>query len=231
MFHEHPKLAEDQGSQDRYHAATCAVLAAHGKGADAKPIGPKERSQFRKLALRWLQEDLKAYRGDIKRNRFLSPATAHRMQHWQHDPHLASVREANTRPGLPKEEQQSWDQLWKDVKELHNTARSQYTETKLVGMLTARTKKQFHKFKMVANRTYVIQMESKQFVPSLGLQTAKGDALTQKARNSRIHITPTKTAVHVIVASAFRHRGHGDYQIVVWEFKSPKQKDSDPPEK
>src|SRR5262249_20771792 len=57
-----PRLADAL----RYNAACVAILAATGKGKDARQIDPSVRLVWRKQALAWLQTELAARRKQLK---------------------------------------------------------------------------------------------------------------------------------------------------------------------
>jgi tetratricopeptide (TPR) repeat protein len=85
------RLAADLQRQHRYNAACSAALAA-GQGEDARRLPDKVVSMFRRWALVWLRDDLKAYTPLAGQNNpALKQAIGQRLTHWQTDPDLAST--------------------------------------------------------------------------------------------------------------------------------------------
>jgi tetratricopeptide (TPR) repeat protein len=131
-FAKLPALAEDLQVAHRYNAACAAALAGCGKGADAKDLDAKERTQLRQQALDWLRADLKAWRDVmVKGANQACSDTAKQMSQWLADVDFAGVRGPEALARLPKAERLAWQQLWADV--ANTLARSEET--------TARAKK------------------------------------------------------------------------------------------
>ncbi|HEY7427718.1 MAG TPA: tetratricopeptide repeat protein, partial [Gemmataceae bacterium] len=118
-FTVEPKLVADLNQQHRYHAACSAALAAAGQGEDARLLPDKVAAMFRRWALGWLREELAAY-GAIapQSNSARKPTIRQRLKHWQRDPLLASVREADAVDKLPEAERDVCRKLWADVETL-----------------------------------------------------------------------------------------------------------------
>jgi tetratricopeptide (TPR) repeat protein len=113
------KLAEDLGTQHRYDAACAAALAGCGRGKDASDLPDKVRWGLRRRALTWLRADLAAYRRLLETDTGkFGPMVRERVQHWQQDSDFAGVRDPQALAKLPDAEQQDWQKLWADVKEL-----------------------------------------------------------------------------------------------------------------
>jgi hypothetical protein len=115
-FAADPNLVADLRQQRRYDAACSAALAAAGQGADAKHLPDKVRLTLRRQALRWLGADLALYVELVGRE---EPAARQyvreRMQHWQQDADLASVRDRAALDRLPDDERHVWRGLWEQV--------------------------------------------------------------------------------------------------------------------
>ena len=78
---------------------------------------------LRRQALRWLRADLLVYARLAERG---TPAVRQtlwrRMQHWQKDADLASVRDRDALARLDADERKEWQQLWEEVGRLLRTA-------------------------------------------------------------------------------------------------------------
>jgi eukaryotic-like serine/threonine-protein kinase len=114
-FAADPKLADDLKAGHLYNAACSAVLAAAGRGEDAKMLADQERERLRKQAVDWLRADLALW---IKRLDGGTPEerqqAREQFQMWQRDPDLASVREKDVTK-LPPDERQAFVRLWAEV--------------------------------------------------------------------------------------------------------------------
>jgi serine/threonine protein kinase/Flp pilus assembly protein TadD len=120
-------LAGDWEAGYRYDAACAAVLAAAGRGVDAGRLDDSQRARWRVQALRWLRDDLAAYRELL---RGAKPGRGERvrqaMLHWEYDPDLAGLRDPAALSGLPAAQRQQCQELWTQVRAL-------LTETVLAG--------------------------------------------------------------------------------------------------
>ena len=106
----------DPRLQQLYDAACSAARAADGQGQDARPLPDKERRMLRRQALAWLRDDLAAYRKLAERDAAAGKQLVReRMQHWQRDADLASVRDPQALGQLPEDERRQWHQLWEEV--------------------------------------------------------------------------------------------------------------------
>jgi serine/threonine-protein kinase len=112
-FVANAQFADDLKASHRYNAACFAAQAAAGQGADAADIDANDRTYLRQQALDWLRADLAAWAK--ARDRALQQRT---LQHWQHDPDLASVRDQEALAKLPATERQAWTTFWSDVANL-----------------------------------------------------------------------------------------------------------------
>ncbi len=114
-FAADPKLADDLKEDHRYIAAFIAVLAA-GQGEDAAPIDDTERTRLRRQALDWLRAHLALLTRQIEAADPVAPHS--RLRHWQRDPDLATVRDAESLANLPDAERKEWEALWAEVESL-----------------------------------------------------------------------------------------------------------------
>jgi hypothetical protein len=152
-----------------------------------------------------------------------------RLQRWQSDPDLASLREDKELTKLPEPEQKDWRQLWADVRALEKQARASFSEKQLSGRLTEQKKEQVHEVKLQAGHTYIFDLESTVFDPFLRLEDAKGNKLAENDdiepgvnRNSRIVFTPKEGGTYRLVATAFQQQGTGAYVLRIREFATKK---------
>lgn len=118
-FAADPRLADDLRTTFRYKATCSAALAAVGQGEGAAKHDDRERTRLRKQALDWLKADL------IEVGKLLDsgppqarPFIVQVLSHWQKNPDLASIRDAEVLAKLPVDEQQLFTQLWVDVESL-----------------------------------------------------------------------------------------------------------------
>src|SRR5262249_20834858 len=113
------QVANDLSARHRYQAAGAAALAAAGQGSDAGPLDASARRRWRQQALDWLRADLALWRQRLADGTPAErPALRQTLRHWQHNPDLASVRDAATLKQLPAAAHDAWRQLWADVAEL-----------------------------------------------------------------------------------------------------------------
>ncbi|HZV06064.1 MAG TPA: tetratricopeptide repeat protein [Gemmataceae bacterium] len=113
------KLAADLNQQHRYNAACSAAVAAAGQGEDAHSLPDKSVAMFRRWALGWLRDDLRAYAKLAERtNPDVNKNIQIQMAHWRSDADLASVRDPQELDRLPDNERAAWQALWRDVDEL-----------------------------------------------------------------------------------------------------------------
>jgi eukaryotic-like serine/threonine-protein kinase len=223
-----PRLANDLQNNLRYSAAGAASLAAAGKGKDADKLQDQDRTKLRQQALDWLRADLAPWRkqsqsGNVEEVHLL----IQKLPHWQRDPDLAGVRDAKELTGLPKEERESWQQLWADLAQLLKETRARFIETPHQGTLTAKQTERVYEVELFAGKSYVLDLESSQFDSYLRLEDAKGkvlaenDDISPQDQNSRLIFTPTQTGVYRIIATSFQQQGTGAYTLTIREFTGP----------
>jgi tetratricopeptide (TPR) repeat protein len=118
-FTAQPALADDLPKEYRYSAACSAALAAAGEGLDPPSPGSKEVVKLRAQALAWLRADLaqwaKQWASGKAEDRWVA---RHKLEHWQTDRDLASLREGAAFAKLSEGEQLACRQLWAEVKRL-----------------------------------------------------------------------------------------------------------------
>ena len=119
-----PKLGDDRQAQHRYNAACAAALAGAGQGTDDPKPDDAARARLRGQALDWLKAERAAWAkvldaGDPQAR----PLVQQTLQHWQADPDLAGVRDADALAKLPEAERAAWRSLWAEVDALLARAR------------------------------------------------------------------------------------------------------------
>ena len=78
----------------RYDAACSAALAAAGHGVDGDKLTWEKRVELRQQAVKWLREDLAAWRRLIAKNDKARPAAKRHLDHaLQNDPDLETIRD------------------------------------------------------------------------------------------------------------------------------------------
>ncbi len=118
-FTADPKPADDLKTGYRYSAACSAAMAAAGQGADADKLDDQEHRRLRQQALAWLRADLERRAKQLEAGKPEDRQVARAsLWHWQRDPDLASVRDADALPKLTAQEREVWRKLWADVAEL-----------------------------------------------------------------------------------------------------------------
>jgi serine/threonine protein kinase/tetratricopeptide (TPR) repeat protein len=224
-FQAQPRLADDLGKQHRYNAACSAALAGCGQGEEAAKLMAEEKSKLRHQARDWLQADFDSYAKLLKKeNVGTVMQVIQQLTHWQQDQDLAGVRDVNQLVKLPDEEKQSWQKLWTDVRELHKEAQSRISETRLQGSLSAKETSKVHEIKLTAGKTYVIDMESKDFDTYLKLEDPQGkllaenDDISPTNQNSRILFTPKQDGTYRVIATSVQQQGQGQYEIIIRTF-------------
>jgi hypothetical protein len=115
-FAAKPELADNLQSSHRYDAACYAALATCGRGQDAATLSEEERGRWREQARVWLRADLALRSKQLETNTpKVRAEVRQQLQHWQHDPDLAGLRDAEALAQLPEAERQAWQKLWADV--------------------------------------------------------------------------------------------------------------------
>jgi serine/threonine-protein kinase len=114
-FDADPKVAEDRAAGHRFHAVSCAALAACGTGKGA-PADDKERSRLHRLAREWLAADVRqaaaASGGDLA-----ARADARRqLLRWLSADDLSEVRDPAGLAHLPDAERKEWEAIWAKVR-------------------------------------------------------------------------------------------------------------------
>jgi serine/threonine-protein kinase len=126
-FAAQPELAADLQRQHRYNAACAATLAGAGQGKDAGQVVARERARWRQQARAWLQADLGLWIMVLQTGQPQPQARASIqfwLQHWQHNPELAGIRDAAWLVNLPADELRACRQFWADVDALLKRAGS-----------------------------------------------------------------------------------------------------------
>src|SRR5262249_47073989 len=113
-----PNGAADLTRWHRYDAACAAALAAAGQGKDADRLDVSAKAKLRQQALAWLQADLQARKELLQSSPLSAVAVQNQLKHWQTDPALAAVRDAQALAQLPEGEHKDWQTLWADVAQL-----------------------------------------------------------------------------------------------------------------
>ncbi len=122
-FAEQPTLADDLQHQPRYNAACAAALAGSGRGKDAGGLPDKDYVRLRTQALKWLRDDLAAWRKVLEKYADKArPAVAQQLAHWLEDTDFAGVRGPEALARLPETERNEWQRLWEEVEALRTKA-------------------------------------------------------------------------------------------------------------
>jgi tetratricopeptide (TPR) repeat protein len=107
-----------------FHAASALAQASCGLGVEANLLNDQERKEYRKAALEILHQILKKWTEILEAHRLI-PEIRSAMHEWQLSPELSCVRDSAALAKLPADEQQAWNQLWKDVQHLLEKARKE----------------------------------------------------------------------------------------------------------
>jgi tetratricopeptide (TPR) repeat protein len=232
-FEAQDTLTQDLKKGRRYDAACCALRAAAGEGQDPQlPVDGLPR-KLRDHALAWLQADLALSKIAFQSDKVGSVVLLQKMlPHWQKDPDLASVRDAENLASLPIAEQKPWMQLWADVDQLHKQVRGIFTETTREGILTEQQPQQTHAVKMVVGKTYVIDMHSTDLNCYLELRDKNGtllhknDDLDENYQDARLIFTPTADGTFKIVSTSFEQHDFEAHAVIprfLYEQLRPRQ--------
>jgi hypothetical protein len=113
-----PPLAGDLATGHRYNAACAASLASASADTPDQPLSDSDRAAWRTQARDWLTADLQAWQSLADSTPAARPQIAKTLAHWQSDPDLAPLRDAESLARLPESEQQPWRDLWGQVEQL-----------------------------------------------------------------------------------------------------------------
>jgi tetratricopeptide (TPR) repeat protein len=126
-----PKLADDLDQAHRYNAACSAILAAAGQAVDASNVSDEAASLLRRQALRWLRADLALRAPTAEGDNLKAKRTfREKLEYWQADLDLASVRDRPALDRLPEDERAAWQALWRDADELAERVAKEDAPTK-----------------------------------------------------------------------------------------------------
>jgi hypothetical protein len=185
-----------------------------------------EKTGLRQEALQWLEADLAARARFLQKNPLVAIGIVDDLQHWQKDPDLAEVRDDKELANLAEEERAAWQKFWTQVGTLYKQARAAFSQTDHKGQLSDKVREKSHPLKMVAGKTYVIDMTSAQFDTYLRLEDDKGkvlaenDDISPQNLNSRIIFPCKQDGSYRIVATSFQQAGRGTYVLIIREFPS-----------
>jgi serine/threonine-protein kinase len=229
-FKARPPLAEDASPPHSSDAATAAVLASAGRGDEAARLSADQKAELRRQAHAWLRADLDACTRQLKDGKpDVIVQVVDRLSHWQGGAELAAVRDAGELAGLPEPERAAWEKLWTDVASSLGTARGRFAETRLENTLTTQEKTRADERRLVAGRTYVIDLESTAFDALLRLQDVKGKVLAENDDiepgvnlNARLVFTASADGVYQLIATSFQEAGTGPYTLRIREFQGGK---------
>jgi tetratricopeptide (TPR) repeat protein/serine/threonine protein kinase len=109
----------NQPAGQRYDAACSAALAGCGQGEDAASLDEAARVRWRNQARAWLRDELELAKVALKSSSAKSRAAAQdALRHWQGDPDLAGLRDAEKLAKLPEAERPPWREFWAEVAKL-----------------------------------------------------------------------------------------------------------------
>ncbi len=115
-----PSLVDDPKAEHRHHAARAAALAGSGQGKDDPPPDAAQRERLRRQALRWLGDEVAAYK-NLLSEPGLRPdrgATTRRLGLWRVDPALSGLRDEASLSSLSESEREACRALWSEVESL-----------------------------------------------------------------------------------------------------------------
>src|SRR5262249_33248071 len=117
--------AEDSKVGQMYNAACAAALAAGGDGLDVAQLGEDELARGRRPAVDWPRAAPPAWTRRMEKGTSADwMAIEKRMESWQNDPDLGSLRDEALLTKLPEAEQELCRKLWTDVAALRDRART-----------------------------------------------------------------------------------------------------------
>jgi serine/threonine-protein kinase len=114
-------------STHRFNAACAAALAGCGQGNDAATLDATERAHWREQAADWLRANLMALHDAQKLGQ--RQQVVKTLAHWQNDPDLAGVRDAQSIAELPEAERRQLESLWAEVQRLLDESQLQETSS------------------------------------------------------------------------------------------------------
>jgi tetratricopeptide (TPR) repeat protein len=114
-FADNPRLADDTRCDHLALAANAAACASAGQGTDAANLDETEKTKWRQTAHEHLRAKFTAVMQSVQQLKMERTVAARYLTHWQREPDLAAVRDASRIAKMPKNEQQDWRKLWKEV--------------------------------------------------------------------------------------------------------------------
>jgi serine/threonine-protein kinase len=118
-FAADPSLANDLKARHRYQAACAAALVAAGQGEEARAIGERERTRWRRQVLDWLHADLAVWTQQLQTGPPETRAEVRRtLRRWQQEPQLSGLRTVDALATLPPEEREACRRFWAAVEAL-----------------------------------------------------------------------------------------------------------------
>jgi tetratricopeptide (TPR) repeat protein/predicted Ser/Thr protein kinase len=230
-FTVQPALADDPKQNHRSLAARSAALAAAGKGCDPGKLTAADRTALRAQALAWLQADLRQWANHFQaRDPQALAGLLTALPDWQREAAFAPFRDPGDLAQLAPDEQKAWAKLWAEVGQLVKEVAGNVHTERFTGVLTAQDRERVHEVKLHAGRTYVLDLESKQFDAYLKAQDAQGKTLGENDDivpgvnlNARLIFTAPADGTYRLVATSFEERGRGAYTLTVRAFVEPKK--------
>lgn len=109
----------ESASGHRYAAAKAAARAGCGRGSDVAELKDADRSQWRRIAIDWLREELDSVSKTLEKSNQQTRSQALKMlRQWQTEDDLSGLREPGALEKLLPDERKLCDELWVDVKKI-----------------------------------------------------------------------------------------------------------------
>jgi len=233
-FQGNPTLAGQGDGVNRANAIRAALQAGFGTTADGGGVSKEEQREMQGLAKAWMsvyfQDQDRVFATAMPVDLLQLDAA---LASWQADPALALFRDEKHLAQLPDEEKKWLSDSLRRLTELHQRVDAQFTVSRTEGDLEPNPdpkltrKGKLHPWKLVAGRTYIIDLQSAAFDTVLDLHDAAGkllysnDDFRKGSLNSRIVYTARSDGLYRLTVRSFQAvlptKG-GPYSLTVREF-------------
>jgi len=118
-------LVDEPGIGHRYNAACVAALAGSGIGEDAAELTEPQRTEWRRQARLWLEEELNSLTKSSGDSSISAGAAVKKvLAEWQVNPNLAGIRDADALGNLSVVEREDCAALWNKIAALTTSAQA-----------------------------------------------------------------------------------------------------------
>jgi tetratricopeptide (TPR) repeat protein len=217
IFTPEADLTDELIGDHRYRAACSAVLTVAGKARDLPKPAAVKQGQLRGEALGWLRAELdRATKLSEAGKSEDAPRLIDRIARWKIDKDLEGVRDPKK---LPESEQPGWRELWADAELFVKVGRAGILQVTLTGSLTSAVRSQTHELRLIGGKTYLFELECREFDPLLLLKDsadhplAKHEDTSPGDRIARLVFTAPADGLYRLIVTSPREAGIGAYSL------------------